>query len=357
MGEKSEKATPKKLKDARKKGQVAKSQDFPSVFTFVTSLSVVLAMAPSIYEKLALFVSTVFSSAPLDELDKQLPAFMSWAVETIMGISMPILIIVVVVGVLVNFLMVGPTLALEAFKPDIKKFDPIQNLKSKFKMKTLVELIKSLLKIIIAGYIIYRVMYDSLPVLTHAVSMPMIGALEILYYFVWKVVLQVGLIFLVIGIADLLYQKHVFANEMKMEKFEVKQEFKNQEGDPQIKGKRKEFGRELVYSDGPAQNVKKARVVVTNPKHIAVALGYEKALDPCPYILDMGRGKMAELIIKLAEEYDVPVMRNVGLARQLYDEGEVWTYVPKGTYEAIAEIMRWVASLQSEKNAEASLEI
>lgn len=356
MGEKSEKATPKKLKDARKKGQVAKSQDFPSVFTFVTSVAVTLAMAPWIYGKLALFITTAFSSANITGLDKQLPAFMGWAIETILAVSIPILIIVVVIGVLINFLMVGPTLALEVFKPDIKKFDPIQNLKAKFKIKTLVELIKSILKIVIAGYIIYRIMYNSLPVLTQTVSMPMIGALQILYYFTWQVIFQVGLVFLVIAIADLIYQRHVFANEMKMEKFEVKQEFKNQEGDPQIKGKRKELGRELVYSDGPAQNVKKAQVVVTNPTHIAVALGYEKALDPCPYILDMGRGKMAELIIQLAEEYDVPIMRNVSLARQLYEEGEVWTYVPKDTYEAIAEIMRWVNSLQAEKNTETSLE-
>ena len=349
MGEKTEKATPKKLRDARKKGQVAKSQDFPSSFTFVVSVATTLTLAPSIYEKLVAFTHTMFTSSNMDDLHQKLPAFMSWATELIFTVSIPILLVVVVVGVLVNFLMVGPTLALEAFKPDIKKFDPIQNLKGKFKMKTLVELIKSVLKILIAGYVIYGVMYKSLPVLTFAVSTPMIGALQILYTFVWEVVFKVGLIFFVIGVADLVYQRHTFANEMKMEKFEIKQEFKNQEGDPQIKGKRKEIAREIAYSDGPAQNVKKAKVIVTNPTHIAVALGYEKELDPCPYILDMGSDKMAELIIELAEKYDVPVMRNVSLARQLYEEGEVWTYVPQKTYEAIAEIMRWVQQLQAEK--------
>lgn len=349
MGEKTEKATPKKLRDARKKGQVAKSQDFPSAFTFVISIAVTLGLATWMYEKFHLLITTLFSSADIAELDKALPSFMALAIDTIMTVSMPVLLIVVVVGVLINFLMIGPTLALEAFKPDIKKFDPIQNLKSKFKMKTLIELLKSFFKIFIAGYVIWDVVYKSLPVLTHAVSMPMLDALSLFYYFLWEVVLKIALIFLVIAIADLIYQRHVFANEMKMEKFEVKQEFKNQEGDPQIKGKRKEIAREIAYSDGPAQNVRKAQVVVTNPTHIAVALGYERELDPCPYILEMGNENKAELIIELAEKYDIPIMRNIPLARQLYEEGEIWTYVPQSTYEAIAEIMRWVAQLKSER--------
>lgn len=351
MGEKTEKATPKKLRDARKKGQVAKSQDFPSAFTFVVSVSLVLAMAPRLYEKLGGFLVTLFSGVDNPNLQTALVAYFQEGILTIFTSSIPILIMVVCVGVLVNFLMVGPTLALEAFKPDIKKFDPIQNLKSKFKMKTLVELLKSLLKILIAGYVVYSVMYKSLPVLTTAVTLPMAESMLVLHYFLMEVVVKVGIIFFVIGVMDLMYQRHVFANEMKMEKFEVKQEFKNTEGDPQIKSKRKEQAREIAYSDGPSQNVRKAKAVVTNPTHIAVALGYDKELDPCPFILEMGQGSHAELIMKLADKYDVPVMRNVGLARQLWEQGEIWAYVPKSSYEAVAEILRWIAALESEKEA------
>jgi flagellar biosynthesis protein FlhB len=136
---------------------------------------------------------------------------------------------------------------------------------------------------------------------------------------------------------------------MKMEKFEVKQEYKNQEGDPQIKGKRREFARELAYGGGPGATVKYAKFLVTNPIHIAVAIGYERDEDPAPYVLEMGEDKFAELMIKEAEKYNIPVMRNIPLARTLYEEGEVWAFVPRSTYEALAEILRWVESLDREQ--------
>lgn len=349
MGEKTEKATPKKLKDARKKGQVAKSQDFPSVFTFVASVALVLGLSGSLYDSLGGFTVALFSAVTMKNLSEVLSGFMGEGVYLTLTLSLPILGAVSAVGVVIGFLTVGPTFALEVFKPDIKKFDPIQNLKAKFKMKTLIELLKSILKIVVAGYVIYAIMYKSIPVLTTAVNLPMLGALKIFYYFLLEVLIKVGLIFLIIAIADLLYQKQSFANEMKMEKFEVKQEYKNTEGDPHIKGKRKEIAREIAYSDGPQQNVKKAKAVVTNPTHLAIALGYDKELDPCPFILEMGKGPLAELIVKLAQEYNVPIMRNVTLAHQLWEDGEMWAYVPQSTYEAIAEILRWVASLQAEK--------
>jgi flagellar biosynthesis protein FlhB len=142
-----------------------------------------------------------------------------------------------------------------------------------------------------------------------------------------------------------------FAKQMKMEKFEVKQEYKNTEGDPQIKSKRKQVAQEIAYQDGPAGAVKKAKAVVTNPTHLAIVLGYDKSVDAAPYILSMGKEKMAEQLIKLAEKYDIPVMRNVDLAHKLWEEGEVDQYVPEDTYEVIAEILRWVASLQEESEA------
>lgn len=346
MGEKTEQATPKKLRDARKKGQVAKSQDFPSVFTFITSVSVVLALAPSLYDQLGGFLVGIFSAVSIDNLDKALIGFFGEAVYMIFSASMFPLVVTVVIGVIVNFLVVGPTFAVEAFKPDLKKFDPIQNLKAKFKMKTLVELLKSMLKITIAGYVIYGVVVKSLSVLTTAVSQPILGALQLLYYFLFEVLFKIGLIFFVIAVLDLLYQRFTFANEMKMEKFEVKQEYKNTEGDPQIKGKRKEIAREIAYADGPMENVKKAKAIVTNPTHLAIAIGYDKELDPAPYVLEMGEGRFAGQIVEFAEELNIPVVRNIPLAHKLWEEGELWTYVPQDTYEPLAEILRWIASLE-----------
>lgn len=352
MAEKTEEATPKKLRDAKKKGQVAKSQDLPSAFTFIVSVYAAIFLSETLYHQLGDFTVSTFNLIASSNLDVAIPQLYMQSAIVIFIASIPIMAIVCVVGVIVNFLTVGPVFALEVFKFDPKKFDPIQNLKAKFKLKTLVELLKSTLKLFIASYIIYQVMMDSLPVLIKTVSMPMLSALMIFDAFLMDVVARVGLFFIIIAIADFLYQKKTFAKEMRMEKFEVKQEYKNTEGDPHIKGKRKQIAQEIAYSDGPSAGVKKAKAVVTNPTHLAVAIGYDRELDAAPYVLVMGKDLLAERIIKLAEEYNVPVVRNIRLAHRLWDSGELYQYIPEDTYEALAEILRWVSSLNTDTQYE-----
>lgn len=349
MAEKTEKATPKKLRDARKKGQIAKSQDFPAAFTFVASIGATLGMIGYLASSMSEFLVATFKAVTEPNLDQIIVWLYGQGIVLIFTLSMPILIFVSFVGCLVTFLSVGPVFAPEVFKPDIKKFDPIANLKQKFKFKTLFEVLKSIAKLTIAGFIIYLVMYKSLPVLTKTVSLPLIASLMVFQAFLFEVLWKVGLVFIVIAIADFVYQKHNFAKEMKMEKFEVKQEYKNTEGDPHIKSRRKQIAQELAYQEGPGSGVKKAKAVVSNPTHYAIALGYDRELDQAPYILAKGKDKMAEQIIKLAENYNVPVIRNINLAHELWNRGELFDYVPEDTYEALAEILRWVASLEDDK--------
>ena len=345
MGEKSEKATPKKLRDAREKGQVAKSQDFPSAFTFIVSIGAVLGMLTFLYEGVSGYLIATFSSIPTIDMEQSGGALFIEAALTIFRTSLPILVIVSCIGVLVGFLVVGPVFSTEVFKPDIKKFNPVTNLKNKFKMKTLFELLKSLFKITGAGYLIYGVVIKSLPVLIHAVELNMLDSLTLFYYFLWEVIWKVGLFFIVVAVADLAYQRYNFSNEMKMEKFEVKQEHKNTEGDPKIKSKRREIAREIAYSEGPAGHVKQAKAVVTNPTHLAIAIDYDPEIGPAPYVLIKGDGWLALHIVQIAEKLDIPVLRNVPLARQLWEEGEEYQYVPEQTYEALAEILRWLKTL------------
>ncbi len=141
---------------------------------------------------------------------------------------------------------------------------------------------------------------------------------------------------------------------MKMEKFEVKQEYKNTEGDPHIKSKRRQIAQEIAYSEGPTGGVKRAQAVVTNPTHIAVAIGYNKEMDAAPYIIAMGQDILAERIVDIAQKNKIPIIRNIKLARKLWDEGEVHEFVPEDTYEAIAEILRWIAALNTEETYEYS---
>jgi len=346
MGEKTEKATPKKLRDARKKGQVAKSQDLPAAFTFIASVAAILGMTTSLYHQMADFLVGTFKAVNSPELTNVILNLFFKANEVIFIASIPSLVIVSFVGVIITFMTVGPVFATEVFKFDPKKFNPVDNLKAKFKLKTLVELLKSLVKISVASYLIYLVMYNSIPVLIQTVSMPISGALIVFHAFLMEVIVKVGLFFIIVAIADYLYQKINFANEMKMEKFEIKQEYKNSEGDPHIKGKRRQIAQEIAYSEGPTGGVKRSQAVVTNPTHLAIAIGYEKETDAAPYILAMGKDLLAERIIKMAEKYNIPVVRNIPIAHKLWDEGEMYEYVPEETYEALAEILRWISSLQ-----------
>jgi type III secretion protein U len=357
MAEKSEKATPKKLRDARKKGQVAKSQDFPSAFTFILSISGALAMASYFYEALASFIILCFKSVADPKLDLQNRAggYISLALQIIFNTSVPLMIIVSTVGVLVSFLIIGPVFSMEAMKPDIKKLNPVTNLKNLFKVKTFVELLKSILKITGAVILIYTVVNDSLVDLIATAGLPIIVSTMVFSQFLMKVVFKVGLFFIVIGILDLAFQKHNFAKEMKMEKFEVKQEYKDTEGDPHIKSKRRQAAQEIAYHDGP-RATRRARAVITNPTHIAIALEYDAAVEPAPKILTMGLDVVAEQIMKVALDNNIPIMRNVELAHTLYYKGNINDYIPEDTYEAVAEILKWIAKLEEQKE-EVSLEI
>ena len=158
MAEKTEAATPKKLRDAKKKGQVAKSQDLPSAFTFIVSVYAIIALSETLYNQLGDFTVSTFNMIANANLDIAIPQLYYQSAIVIFTASIPIMALVCLVGVIVNFLAIGPVFALEVFKFDPKKFDPVQNLKAKFKLKTLVELLKSMLKIAIAGFLIYQVM-------------------------------------------------------------------------------------------------------------------------------------------------------------------------------------------------------
>lgn len=348
MAEKTEKATPKKLRDARKKGQVAKAQDLPSAFTFVISVWATLGMSVWIYHQLGDFTVATFQAISKGDVITALPQLFAQSLYVILLTSLPVMVIVSFMGVMITFLAVGPVFAPEVFKFDIKKFDPIQNLKAKFKLRTLVELLKSLAKISVASYIIYDVVYKSLPVLIQTLNMPILSSLMVFNTFMMEVIIKIGLFFLGVAILDYMYQKHDFAKEMKMEKFEVKQEYKNTEGDPHIKGKRRQIAQEIAYSEGSAGGVRRAQAVVTNPTHLAIAIGYDKEIDAAPFITAMGKDAVAEQIIKLAQQYDKPVVRNIKLAHKLWENGEVQEYVPEDTYEAIAEILRWIRTLNTE---------
>ena len=346
MAEKTEKATPKKLRDARKKGQVAKSQDFPSAITFIVSMSASIMSAGYLVNEIGNFMLLMFRSiGNSSDFETRASGIMMQTIMTIFKTSLPIVTIVAVVGVIANFFVVGAVFSFEAMKFDLKKLNPIEGIKQKFKLKVLVELIKSILKITGAAIIIYFIIWNALPQIISTVAMPVVASTKVVSDFLISATIQVGIFFLLIALFDLFFQRQQFAKEMKMEKFEVRQEYKDTEGDPMIKGRRREMFREIAYQEGP-RAARRARTIITNPTHIAIALKYNPEEEPAPIILTMGAGFLAEQIIKIGLENKIPIMRNVELARELYTKGTISQYIPEDTYEAVAEILKWIKSLE-----------
>lgn len=349
MAEKTEKATPKKLRDARKKGQVAKSQDFPSAITFIVSLGGIIILGAEFYQKLAGYMQWAFQSVGVSlDIPSQAGTYIQSAIELIFTTSLPFMILVSLAGVLVGFLVVGPCFSFEAMKPDLKRLNPVTNIRNIFRIRTLFELLKSIFKIAGALLLIYSVVYSSLPDIISTASLPVLGSAIVFSNFLTQVVIRVGIFFLIIAIFDLMFQKRTFAKQMMMEKHEVRQEIKDTEGDPNIRWRRRQVAQEIAYQEGPA-SIKRARTVITNPVHIAVALEYKQEEMPAPKILTMGRGLYADQIVKFAQAFGVPIMRNVTLAQQLYNEGTIGHYIPEDTYKVIAEILKWLGALETKE--------
>ena len=352
MAEKTERATPKKLRDARKKGQVAKSQDFPSAFTFITSIAATLFMTTYLFNQLAGFMVAIFRSigGTLD-FSSKIPGMIGASLMVILESSVPIAVVTSMVGLLVSFLVVGPVFSSEVLKIDLKRLNPVTNIKNMFKLKTWIELLKSILKITVAMILIYSVLYTSIPEIIATAGLPAIGAAEVFSTFLVKVIIRVGIFFILIAIFDLAFQKYNFGKEMKMEKFEVKQEFRDTEGDPHVKSRRRQTAQEIAYQEGPI-SARRARAIITNPIHLAVAIEYHEEKEPAPRIVTMGQGIVADQIIRIGQEVGVPIMRNVTLAQTLFQKGKIGDYIPEETYEAMAEILQWLKRLKEEEGGE-----
>jgi type III secretion protein U len=347
MAEKTEKATSKKLRDARKKGQVAKSQDFPSAFTFIVSIATTIISAGYLFKVLASYLISMFKLSSTNfDMQNRAGGLFTQAIMVIFNTSMPIMVLTSCCGILVSFLIVGPLFSVEAMKPDIKRLNPVSNIKNMFKFKTLFELLKSIFKITGALILIWSVVWYSIPEIISTAALPIQGSALVFSDFLIKVIIRVGIFFLAIAIFDLIFQKRNFAKEMKMEKFEVKQEYKDTEGDPQMKGKRRQAAQEIAYQEGPMA-VKRAKAVITNPTHIAVAVEYNTETEPAPKIVTMGQGPVADMIMKVAQDNGIPIMRNVNLARTLFEKGRISEYIPEETYQAVAEILRWLEGIET----------
>jgi flagellar biosynthesis protein FlhB len=353
-GEKTEQPTQKRIKDARKKGQVFKSQDITQALLFLAAAGMLAAAGSLIADQLRkllresfaphLFAADLPPGVLLDRLGS--------AFSTLLLVTGPFMVGVAMLAAAAVFLQVQPLFSGEIIKPKFDKLNPIQGFQNIFfKSKTYIELGKNLVKFAIVLALAYFVIRDSLreAVLASRLGVEDAGALAA--RMVAGFLLRAGGVFLLIGGADFLLQKKLYMKQLKMSKEEVKQEYKQEEGDPLIKSMRKHIHEQMLMT-GAVVRVPKADVVVVNPTHLAVALRYDENAMGAPQVIAKGRDELAAKIRQIAEEHQVPVLRDVVLARSLFAV-ELDREIPEELYEAVAEVLNWVFELRREAEAKA----
>lgn len=346
-GEKTEKATPKKREDERKKGRVAKSQDINTALLLLASFALLAVMGSYMKDNMLSLYATTFTEYIHLQIDFE--STMMLLKEVLIQFALivaPIMLVAFIISIAANLLQVGFLFTTEPLKFDLKKIDPIKGAKRIFSIRAIVELLKSFLKISFIGTITFAVIWmfkDEMMML--ALKQP-----ENAVAFFGRVTVIMGiaatLALLFLAVLDYIYQKYDFEKNIRMSKQDIKDEHKNIEGDPLIKSKLKEKQRQVAMSRMMAE-VPKADVVITNPTHYAVAIKYDETVTAAPYVVAKGTDKTAQKIKEIAKEHQIMTIENKPLARSLYDIVELNDVIPEQFYQAVAEILAFV--YQNEK--------
>ncbi|NNE65824.1 MAG: EscU/YscU/HrcU family type III secretion system export apparatus switch protein [Pyrinomonadaceae bacterium] len=345
-GEKTEQPTQKRLRDSRKKGQVAKSQDLSSALLLLVAVGVLWLVGEQVagfafHSIKDQFVSAASFSGPISEKavsEASLAGLMSFAM-----ILAPLFLAVWVFAFLVNYLQVGSIFAPEVIKPKFSKLNPADGFKNKFlKLRPYAELTKTAIKMTVTAFVAGWVLWFAREDIILLSAKPIEVGISFAFRLVVEIGFKIGIVFLILGVVDFFLQGYLHRRDLKMTKHEVKEEFKETEGNPLIKSQRRALHRELL-EQGLISGIRSADVVVANPTHIAVALKYDKSENGAPKIVAKGADLMAAQIRKLAREAAVPVTRDIPLARALF-ELEIEEEIPEELYEAVAVILRWVYS-------------
>lgn len=338
--EKSEKATGQKLKQAKDKGQAFKSMDVLSIGSGIVLIITIIFFFAQIGDLITDFMRSTFvrmGTLNIEQVFDLLPYFF----DTYMYAFMPIAFCSIIMTVVLSVLQTRGIFSFEPIKPNIGKLNPIKGFKKMFSLKSLYELAKGTLRIGIIAYIIYSMIYDDLIYLPEAVGVSLSDSLYSYKDLLVQTIIFVMLAMLPFAGIDFFFQHWSFNKEMRMTKKEVKDEYKKQEGDPEIKSKRKKIQKELRDKSGSLQNVAAADMIVTNPTYIAIALRYNENTMLAPKVVAKGKGKLAYKIRQLAVENKVAMKSDIPLARSLYKNIDINNEVTPDFYDDIAELYRW----------------
>ena len=341
-GEKTEQATPRRREEVRKKGQVAKSVDLTSAIVLLSAMLSLYYLAPTLLQTMTDMTRLYIESAATMRIDTATaPALMMKGILQAGAFFMPFMLMLAGAAMLANIAQVGFKLSGYPLTPRFEKLNPLTGLQRMFSARALVELAKSIFKLLIVGLIAYLTIRSEFQKLISLSNADVWGAWAFLGSVCFTLGMRIAIAFLVLGLIDYGFQRYQFEQDILMTKEEVRQEVKDFEGDPQIRARLRRMRRQMAVSRMMAE-VPRAAVVVTNPTELAIALQYDNEKSPAPVVVAKGARLMAGRIRELAAEAGVPIVENAPLAQVLYKSVEIGGYIPERLYKAVAEVLAYV---------------
>jgi len=352
--ERTEPATPRRRRRVREEGQVARSTELNSFAVVSVGLIAILLLGKSMEKELLSLLQTFLSNLHIVTYrEMNLSAVISAETDLIrffLGILSPIFLLSLITAVAVNVVQVGFHVTFKPLAFNLNRLNPVVNLGRIFSLRSLVELVKGTVKALAIGYLMYRFIKADYPIYLDSLFISFPVNLAVITKLIFFTLIKILPLLLILAIIDYTYQRWEFERSIRMSKYEIKEEYKQVEGDPRIKAKIREKQRELARRR-MMQEVPKAQVVITNPVMVAVALRYDPEVMNAPVVVAKGERLVAERIRKIAEEHGVPIVENRALAWALYKSVDIGEEIPPELYKAVAEVLAFVYRLQEKEVA------
>ncbi len=345
---KTEKATGKRRRDERKKGNVFMSKDATSIAVLISGAVMLYLTGAAIVTHIYDFFTYTMAKTVEVGLGGATESFRELFTQFLMSYVLaiaPLFLVCAFVGVGVTLYQTKMLVAFDSIKPKLSKLNPISGFKNLFSMKSLMEAVKGILKISLLLYLIYDYLLSIYENFDSFLFTDVLSSLDYIISCVFALIVRICIAYAVLAAIDVIYQKWSYENGIKMSKQEVKDEHKQLEGDPKVKAKIKQKQRQMALSR-MMQQVPKADVIIKNPTHYAVALRYKPDKDNAPIILAMGMDEIAQRIIRIAGENNIEVVENRPLARALYAAGVLYREIPQDLYNAVAEVLVYIYKLK-----------
>ena len=343
-GEKTEEPTAKKRADARKKGQVGRSQELNTAFVLLVGFFTLKLLWDSIYLSIASYTTYVFTNLNQSVDTENIIHIFIGIIVVLAKTAFPIMVAIMLIGVAINFFQVGLNFNTESIEFKLDKLNPINGFGRIFSKRSLVELAKSFFKILVIGFFLYRFIHEQILAMPQFMFFDLTTSLALVAEIIFQMAFIVIGVIMIMALMDYGYQKWQTTQDLKMTKQEVKDEMKQSEGDPQIKGKIRQKQRQMAMAR-MMKEVPKADVIVTNPTHYAIALSYQQGMS-APLVVAKGQDLVAQRIKEIAREARVPIIENKPLARAIYAAVQIGDAIPQELYQAVAEVLAYVYRLK-----------